>query len=263
MVMNSEAPAVSPLWMSWLLDFRTAAHELIKKTTAKPSNEDATELQSMRFALYARALSLFDTACLLAQNDKLLNLRISCRGITECAIHMAASQSNPGYVKAVKDDDNASRRSRAKAFSKRQVALDNETRELLEKFLKGEFGGAKRLQPSDLAAGSEFPRLAHVYREISADAAHVTYTSLVRHFSEDADGTVIFICDPALTAEELHETLTVIALSGLVCTFLLVRNLPNFSDGPGFEAFQCLATRYKLLYRNDPCIEAVAEAPPP
>ncbi len=203
----------------------------------------------MRFALYARALTLFDTACLLAENDKLLDLRSSCRGIIECAMHMGAAQSEPGYVKAVKDDDEASRRSRAKAFAKRQVAPDPETRRLLDDFLKRDLGGAKRLQPTDLAAGSDFPRLAHVYREISADAAHVTITSLVRHFSEDTDGTVTFKLDPALTAEELHETLTAIALSAMICTLLLVRSLPEKVDGTQFES---LAARYKLLYRAHP-----------
>ena len=147
-MVNSEPPAVSPLWMRWLLNFRATAREegWIQQTSANPSGEDATELQSMRFALYARALSLFGTACLLARNDKLLDLRVSCREITECAIHMAASQSNPWLREGkVKDDDKGSRRSRAKASSKHQMALDNETHELLDKLLKGDFGGAKRL----------------------------------------------------------------------------------------------------------------------
>src|SRR6266436_457372 len=177
-MMSFEPPAISPPWLSWLLDFRAAASELISTATAEPSTEGDLELQSIRFALYARALTLFDTACLLAQNDKLLDIRNYCRGIVECAIHMAASQSHPGYVKAVKDDDKVSRRSRAKSFSKCQAIVDRKISKLLNDFLGHDFSGMKQLKISDLADYSNFARLLHVYREISADAAHVTFTSL-------------------------------------------------------------------------------------
>ena len=247
--MSLEPPAISPPWLNWLRDFRVAASGLILKATAESSNEADQELQSMKFALYARALTLFDTACLLAENDKLLDLRSSCRGIIECAMHMDAAQSKPDYVKTIKDDDTASRRSRAKRY---QAAANPETRKIIGEFLNRDSGRAKRSQPTNFAKGSQFSRLIHVYHEISADTAHVTFTSLARHFSEDKDSAASFIVDPALPAEELHETLITIALSGLLCTFLLLRSLSDTCDATEFEN---LMARYNLLYRAGLCPE--------
>jgi hypothetical protein len=239
---------VSADWLTWMEDFETVADELVRSMVARPSDADA-ELQSVRFALYGRALTHFGTAKLLAETNRLLDLRCVCRNVIECTMHMDAAEREGDYVQKLKDDEKASRRSRARAFARRQPPIDPEGRELLNEFLQRDIEGAKRLQPNDLAKGSEFPRLAHVYREVSADAAHVSIASLERHFHDDANGTVEFNIDPSLTPEELHETITTIALSLLTCTLILVRNLTDFNDAVAFDRLLSLQTRYKSLNR--------------
>lgn len=196
--------------------------------------EGDTETLFVKFALFARAVTLFDTAVLLAEHDKLFDLRMICREVLECAIHMDAAFRKDDYLKLLKDDDDKSRWSRAKAFQERNNELDTDSRKLLQEFLNEKKG--KLLKPSELSRDSDFPDIAHTYREISADTAHVTYTALVRHAQHHDDGSTIFTLDPMLTELELHDTLTMLGLSAMVCTLNIVRMIPTMNGNPVFFA---------------------------
>ncbi|WP_245314435.1 hypothetical protein [Sinorhizobium alkalisoli] len=123
-----------------------------------------------------------------------------------------------------------------------QKDLDAGSRKLLQEFLNDKKGA--QLKPSDLSKDSQFPRMAHMYRELSADTAHVTYSSLLRHRSFLPDETALFSLDPLLEEDELQETLNILGLSVLLCVFSLVRMMPIMA---GDEAFYDLHARYKVL----------------
>jgi len=135
------------------------------------------------------------------------------------------------YLKLLKDDDDKSRWSRAKAYQECNTEMNTDSRRLLQEFLNDKKG--KLLKPSELSKDSDFPGIAHTYREISADTAHVTSTALVRHANHH-DGSTTFTLDPLLTDAELHETLAMLGLSAMICTLNLVRMMPTMSGNPVF-----------------------------
>jgi hypothetical protein len=223
--MEMDLPAISPAWLAWLADFERVSRRIAETLTVSCDDDNAAERQSLRFALYARALTLVRTCRLLAEGDKLLDFRIHTRGVLECAMHLEALLNDPGHLDAWKKDDEASRRSRARAFVKRRPQLSPEDRNLLNEFIRDK-RSTKRLNASDLPETrlSMFP---HEFREISADAAHVSFSSLARHVRPGRDGVNQLIIDPALSAEELDHTMRVLALACLICTWLLIRGCPD------------------------------------
>lgn len=237
-------------WVQWLRDFRTEATAFVQDLVATPADTDDAELQSIRFAVYARLLTLLDTAINHAGADKQLDLRITAREIIECAIHLEAAARIPEYVQKIKDDDRASRRSLVKAASDDQPPSDPATRRLVQEFMNNKTG--KRVQPTDLGKGSDFKRLILIYREISSDSAHVTLTALGRHVRADDDGVNRMITDPPLDEGELFQSLSGIALSALLCTWLLVKAVP--SSGGSAELTR-LGQSYQSIYRRDRHLE--------
>lgn len=131
-------------------DYRDAAKRLADMDSFDQS-EGHTETLFVKFALFARAVTLFDTAVVLAEHDKLFDLRRICREVLECAIHMDAAFRRDENLTLLKDDDDKSRRSRAKAFKERNTELDTESRGLLQEFLNEKKG--KLLKPSGIKQG--------------------------------------------------------------------------------------------------------------
>ena len=225
--MDVEHPLISAAWLSWLEDLEAAARRLAKGLTASDDDILSLERQSLQFAIYARGLTIIGTCLLLAKADKQLDLRICVRGVIECAIHLEASLDNLLYLDVLKQDDQASRRSRARKFLNRpsRSLLSRENRRLMSEFVLN-MSGAKRLNIDDLPE-TRFFTLLHEYREISADAAHVTFTALARHSQLDSNGTNRMILDPSLSHEELQRTLCALALACLLLPWLLIRACPN------------------------------------
>lgn len=95
-------------------------------------------------------------------------------------------RSRRPYSRIYSDDKRASKRSLVKAANDHQPPSDPATRRLVQEFMNNKT--AKRVQPSDLGKGSDFKRLILIYRQISADSAHVTLTALGRHVRADGDG---------------------------------------------------------------------------
>lgn len=162
--MNDDQPQINEAWLQWMRDFRMAAAKLADVDSFDAPEGEEPELLFVKFALFARALTLFDTALLLAEHDKVLDVRSTCRKVVECAIHMDAARRKPDYLKALKDDEAKSKWSRAKAFKDMQTDLDAGSGKLLQEFLNDKKGA--QLKPSDLSKDSQFPRMAHMYREI-------------------------------------------------------------------------------------------------
>jgi hypothetical protein len=117
---------------------------------------------------------LFRSALVLLQNGEQLAFRVIVRGIVECAMHMEAACNRPEYLQILFDDDRASPISRGKAFQKIAVDLTEEANRQLQQFVMGDGNKPQSINLGEFTKLAIFPRYHHVYREISADAEHVT-----------------------------------------------------------------------------------------
>lgn len=105
--------ALRPSWIAWMRDYAAAARRFVAEDSIEVASEEERELVAIRAALYARALTLFEGALLLIENDRQLDFRIQSRGVIEATMYLIALDRNPDFVTRMKDDDFKSRQSRA------------------------------------------------------------------------------------------------------------------------------------------------------
>lgn len=124
--------------------------------------------------------------------------------------------------------------------------MTEEANRRLQQFVTGEGTKLQSLNLGDFSKRSDFPRYHHIYREISADAGHVTWTSLCRHPQELADRVNLEI-DPQLTDFEMFDTVSIMALAGMTCVKHLRESL---GIGQSEAEFSALGHRYAELYSS-------------
>lgn len=237
-------------WVDWLIIFNDRARDFIGEFAQETAGSDDPRGLSARFAIAARALTLIRSALVLLQNEEQIAFRIMARGIIECAMHMESACTTDEYLPLLYDDDKASRISRGKLLQK-TTELSEEANSELQKFVMGDGKTKpKSLNIGELSKGSNFPRFQVFYRQISADAEHVTWTSLCRHPQETFDRIRLEL-DPQLEDEEMFETISLIALAAMTVVLHLRHSLGITQNE---EEFSALGRRYMELYR-----EGVAE----
>jgi len=224
-VRDSRSNAHLKNWVEWLREYVKAASRFTQESPIEVASDEEREVVAVKAALYARSLTLCQGSLLLIDNDLQLDFRIHTRGIIEAAMYLIALDRDPTFVTKMKDDDYKSRQSRAGLhFNAKDFNGTDDVREMLEDFLAQGLQGAKAIQVSTLLEGSEFDRLYRTYRDISGDAAHVSITSLNRHYIENpADQSAMLIVHPPLDEIEMHVTFAELATSMLIATLLLMK----------------------------------------
>ncbi|MER8808245.1 DUF5677 domain-containing protein [Mesorhizobium australicum] len=246
----TEQPSRTTHWLAWMRDYVDAARRFAAEDAVDVSSEEERELVATKMALFARALTLFEGALLLLENDRQLDFRIHSRGVIEATMYLITLDLNPAFVVRMKDDDFKSRHSRvtlhlgAKTFSGTA-----DVREQLEEFVAQGLQGAKAIQLGTLLEGSDFDRLYRSYRDISGDAAHVSITALNRHYIEDPQsGLATLIIHPELDDTDFQVTMTELGISMTIAT-LLIMKIKEKTDV--WDEFQALLQRYRLMSRDD------------
>lgn len=92
-------------WVAWMRDYVDAARRFAAEDPVDVSSEEEREIVAIKAALYARALTLFEGALLLLENDRQLDFRIQSRGVIEATMYLIALDRNPAFVARMKDDD--------------------------------------------------------------------------------------------------------------------------------------------------------------
>ena len=241
--------ALSPSWIAWMRDYAAAARRFVAEDQIEVSSEEERELVAIKMALYARALTLFEGALLLLENDRQLDFRIQSRGVIEATMYLIALDRNPAFVARMKDDDFKSRQSRAALhLGAKTFNVTEDIRQQLAEFVAQGLQGAKAIQLGTLLEGSDFDRLYRSYRDISGDAAHVSLTALNRHYVENPmDGSASLIIDPELDEIDFLVTATELGISMTVAT-LHIMKIKERTDL--WDEFQALVQRYRALARD-------------
>jgi hypothetical protein len=226
-----------------------AAKRFVAEDPIAAFADEERELVAVKAALYARALTLFEGALLLIENDRQLDFRIQSRGVIEATMYLIALDRNPAFVARMKDDDYKSRQSRAGLHLKAKAFNGTaDVRKMLEEFVAQGLQGAKAMKVGTLLQGNEFDRLYRTYRDISGDAAHVSLTSLNRHYVENAtDQSATLLVHPALDQLELHMTATELGIAMTIATLLLMK-VKEKTDL--WDEFEALLHRYQALARS-------------
>lgn len=234
-----------PDWIAWMQDYVATANCFVEEEPIPVLSEDERKLLAIKMALYARALTLFQGALLLIENDRQLDFRVLSRGVIEAVMYLIALDRDPAWIEKMKDDDDKSRHVRAKLHLKAKVFDGSpEVRKMLDDFAAGP-QKAKALQVASLLQGSPFDRLYRAYRDISGDATHVSLTSLDRHYMENpVDQSVILIVHPELDEVDFHITMSALSFSMMIATLLLMKIKKETKI---WDKFDNLLRQYRLL----------------
>jgi len=236
----------SSQWLAWMNDYVDAARRFTSEDPIDVASDEERELIALKMALYARALTLFEGALLLLENDRQLDFRIQSRGVLEATMSLIALDRNPAFVSKMKDDDFKSRHSRAALhLDAKTFSGTDDVRQQLQEFVDQGLQGAKAIQLGTLLEGSDFDRLYRSYRDISGDAAHVSVTALNRHYIEHPEtGSATLTLHPALDDDGFHHTMTELGISLTIAT-LLIMKIKAKTDV--WDEFQTLLRRYRAL----------------
>ncbi|MDX8455202.1 hypothetical protein RFM98_20835 [Mesorhizobium sp. VK9D] len=237
--------SIRPTWRRWFEDFQKSVDALALRQIDL-GDADKAELKSTALALFARLYSELETALVLVDAKRELAFRNACRSVIDCALHLYAAETDPNYLARLKEDDEHSRRSRAKRhLAANEGRLAKESASVLNGFIKRMQGPKQRLQVSEI--DSPMPRLNHIYREISADALHVSWTSLHRHVVKGKNGDVRLTFEPKVTREELEESASILAFSLLAAMRSLLIILPEIGETYNLPT---LFESYKKIYKT-------------
>ncbi|KWV55162.1 hypothetical protein AS026_37970 [Rhizobium altiplani] len=235
---------IRPAWRKWFADFAEAT-DYLQITKVSLEFSDNADVKSVVLALYARLLSELITGLLLADAKRDIAFRSTCRSVIECSLHLEMAESDPTYLKRLKEDDDTSRRSRAIRFRTKNPNLAKESDKTLSDFIKKVPAKSKKLQLSEHA--SVLPRLTHVYRELSADTLHVSLTSIDRHLMLGRNNVNRLRIEPKVDTEDMEDAASVMALALLNATRVLLSVVPEIKSAKGFHILQ---RRYVSLFRQ-------------
>lgn len=236
-------------WIEWLRDFVAAAVRFTEEDPIDVASDEERELVAIKAALYARALTLCEGALLLIENDRQLDFRVQARGVIEATMYLIALDSDPAFVGKMKDDDYKSRQSRVGLLlSAKDFNGSPDIRKELENFVAQGLQGAKSIQMGKLLDGSEFERLYRTYRDISGDAAHVSITSLNRHYADHVEGLATLTLHPALEDGEMHVTFTELGISMTIATLMMMKVKAKTAL---WNEFSTLLQRYQSIGRPE------------
>lgn len=211
-------------WLLWLSDVAAMAERLVQEESVRAEKENELELISVKTALYARALSFLKGAILLIRNDLHLDFRAHVRAVIEVAIYMVALDRDPRLLGKMKDGNLKSFKSRARLRLNSKRKMPDEARKLLEEFIAQGSTKLESVNVGEIAEDTAFQRLYHSYRDISADAAHVSISSLERHTPDSLEeGMFVLVVQPEFDDIDLYLTAVELGMAMMAATLNLMK----------------------------------------
>jgi hypothetical protein len=215
--------------------------------SAPVSTENQRELTAI--LLFARALSSFQGAVLMAEQGMPIEARTLARSCLESAFFLGAVANNPNFLPKLGGADAAYERNKVRWMREASVsdAIESLTpehrRKLEEHFDKVDRLIAEREAAQDRIAhlkieaaareGQMFGIYESLYRDLSHRAAHPTLKSLTQHAQMDAQGNVVglrFGPDTRETGETIY-----CAMSALLAATAAMRTVFQCSESDKLE----------------------------
>jgi hypothetical protein len=206
----------------------------------------------LALALLCRTLSNFNGAAMMVEADMIVEARTLARSCFENLLWVAElASSREAFVEEMVRDEVASQQGRGKivlGWSDRLEAgapyeerLRKRMDTLAEKYPK-----AKAIRFSELGKDTGVNDSYMWFRQLSADAAHPSLTSLGRYFSREPNGDLMISLIPPPKVKEEEDTLQYAAQAALgVCVATCeICKVPNAHESlrTFFDEFIALAT---------------------
>lgn len=196
--------ADSPTWVKRHRQRHSEAFELVDRLNRAAQRrmlaaiippEDNIALLVLLF--YARALSSFQGAAVLAERGMIAEARTLCRSCFESVFCLGAVDSDPNFVDQLMGADGKHRKITAtwlKSDYAAQHRLSDDQRAAIDNLLNSLANSKVKLSGTNMEQAAQKAGMdvlyQTLYRDLSHGAAHPTLESLRRHLTFDAHGDV-------------------------------------------------------------------------
>jgi hypothetical protein len=202
--------------------------------------------------LLFKAIGHAQSAILLCDRGLLVDARTATRSLAECGLHYIALKNDPSHYTAIAGDELSSHKGRDKLMLGMSAELEPWQIKLVQKHLDSVEAQGK-VRKTDLQTIGKLPEAdIHylLYRQLSADAAHVSLESLARYLNYAMDGTVESVTIlPAYIDPQLAQTLAWTCNFLTLCVALFLEHIPDAAvDASLVKLFE----RYKALVGSKP-----------
>ncbi len=215
-------------------DIAQAAFKIAGQAELKHTEHKLLDPKLLALALLCRTLSNFRGAVRMVE----LGWVVEARVLTRCCFEnqlVIGGLYNHGveFAQQIKADDVAGRKARLRFIAENESifgALSAETRDEMAKAQDSLQASAKAsyLRFKEASALGPFNEIYLAYSQYSGDAAHPTFTALMRHFSFE-ERTAVFDVEPHADEHQLDETLHLACIS-LMSAAVAVNEMCGFTE---------------------------------
>ncbi|MCZ7658891.1 MAG: DUF5677 domain-containing protein [Xanthobacteraceae bacterium] len=211
-----------------------AVFKIAGQAELKHTEHKLLDPKLLALALLCRTLGNFRGAVRMVE----LGWIVEARVLTRCCFEnqlVIGGLYNHGveFAEQIKADDVAGRKGRLKFITENESifgALSEETREEMARAQESlqALAKASYLRFKEASALGPFNEIYLAYSQYSGDAAHPTFTALMRHFSFE-EGAAIFDVEPPAHGQQLDETLHLACIS-LLSAAVAVNEMCGFTE---------------------------------
>jgi hypothetical protein len=198
-------------WLQYSERLGQAAIAILGEADKVTVGADVKDPKVLALALLCRTLLNFKGAVIMVQNE----MAVEARTLTRCCYEnllwigeLAAKREI--FVREMVRDEASSQQARGKMILSWGEALEDSHHENLKArldFLKETHPKAKPIKFADLGKANGIADSYVWFRYLSADSAHPSMTSLARHLTREADGSIMIAVVPDAQQSELNDTL--------------------------------------------------------
>jgi hypothetical protein len=208
--------------------FRIAGQAEVKITEHK-----LLEPKLLALAVLSRTLGNFKGAVSLVEQGLLVEARVLTRCCFENQLVVGGLYAKGvEFAQQIKADDVAGRKARHKFIADNEEILQRLSQETRDEMMKShEWVAALKgsyLKFKEASAAGPFNEIYLAYSKYSSDAAHPTFTALMRHCTIE-EGNLIFDVVPPENEHELDETLHLACIS-LMAVMVVVEEICGQSE---------------------------------
>lgn len=244
----SEKPALAPSF-DLAKEFVRLAHRLATIPRDVDITGNLSDPRVIATLLLFRALGNAQSVILLCDRGLLVDGRNATRSLAECALHFIALKKDPTHYAAMAGDELSSRKGRDKLMLGFGGQLSPEQISVVRKHLD-QIDAQGKLRKIELSEVGKMPDAdIHylIYRQLSADAAHVSLESISRYLNYSPAGEIESVTIlPTDMEPQIGQTTAWACNFLMLCLVMFIEHIP---DSEADKALMALFERYKAIVR--------------
>jgi hypothetical protein len=214
-------------------EFGQVALQIAGQADVRVTEHKLLEPKLLALALLSRTLGNFKGAVRLVEQGLLVEARVLTRCCFENQLVVGGLHAQGiEFAQQIKADDVAGRKARLKFVANNEAIFQDLSQETRNEMAKSQqwlaASKGSYLKFKEASESGPFKEIYLAYSQYSGDAAHPTFTALMRHFTVE-DKTLTFDVVPPRNDHQLDETLHLACMS-LIGVMIVVNEMCGYAE---------------------------------